>query len=139
MPRVPPVTTATRAIYSSPLCCCHSLKTFMPSTRPGMMQVGRSIAMVCALPLRASLLDACSLPLHAHGDAHAAADAERGEALLGVALLHLEQKRGEHARAGCADRMPERNGAAVDVDLGGIPAEVLVDRAGLGGEGLIGL
>src|SRR5215213_2028086 len=101
MPRVPPVTTATRAIYSSPLCC--------------------------------------SLPLHAHRDAHAAADAERGEALLGVALLHLEQKRGEHARAGCADRMPERNGAAVDVDLGGIPAEVLVDRAGLGGEGLIGL
>jgi hypothetical protein len=33
----------------------------------------------------------------------------------------------------------DRNRAAIDVDLGGIPAEVLVDRAGLRGEGLIGL
>ena len=40
---------------------------------------------------------------------------------------------------GRADRMAERDGAAVDVDLRGIPAEVLVDRAGLGGEGLVGL
>src|SRR5262249_28116615 len=30
-------------------------------------------------------------------------------------------------------------GAAVDVDLRGVPAEVLVDRAGLRGESLVGL
>ena len=35
--------------------------------------------------------------------------------------------------------MAQGDGAAVDVDLGGVPAEVLVDRAGLGGEGLVGL
>ena len=80
-----------------------------------------------------------SVACNAHRNTHAAADAQRGEAFLGVALLHLEQQRGEHARAGRADRMAERDRAAVDVDLGGIPAEVLVDRAGLRGEGLIGL
>src|ERR1041384_8437543 len=69
--------------------------------------------------------------LDTHGDAHAAADAERREPLLGIALLHFMQQGHEHARARCADRVTDRNGAAVDVDLGGIPAEVLVDSAGL--------
>ena len=45
----------------------------------------------------------------------------------------------EHARAGRADRMADRDRAAVDVDLAGIPAEVLVDRAGLRGERLVRL
>src|SRR5229473_1217059 len=70
--------------------------------------------------------------LHAHGDAHAAADAQRGEAFLGVAPRHLVEQRHQDAGAGCADRMPERDGAAIDVDLAGVPAEILVDRAGLG-------
>jgi hypothetical protein len=35
--------------------------------------------------------------LDAHGDAHAAADAQRGQALLGVAALHLVQQRDEDA------------------------------------------
>src|SRR6185437_6915520 len=82
---------------------------------------------------------ACSLPLHAHGNAHAAADAERCEALLGVALLHLVEQRRQDARAGCADRMADGDGAAIDVDLGGIPGEILVDGAGLRGEGLVDL
>src|SRR5882762_3856405 len=77
--------------------------------------------------------------LHAHGDAHAAADAERGEALLGVTLLHLEEQRHQHAAARGADRMAERDRPAVDVDLRGVPAEVLVDRTGLRGERLVGL
>jgi hypothetical protein len=38
-----------------------------------------------------------------------------------------------------ADRMANRDRTAVDVDLGGIPAEVLIDRAGLRREGFIGL
>src|SRR5262249_21625873 len=72
-------------------------------------------------------------------DAHAAADAERSEALLGVALLHFVQQRHQHAGAGRADGMADRNRAAIDVDLAGVPAEVLVDRAGLRSEGLVGL
>src|SRR5262249_47795061 len=79
------------------------------------------------------------LALDAQGDAHAAADAQRREAFFGVAFLHFVQQGHEHARAGGADRMTDRNRAAVDVDLGGIPAEVLVDRAGLGGERLVRL
>src|SRR5438445_9425995 len=96
MPRVPPVTTATRAITCPP----------------------------SALAL---------LALHAHRDAHAAADAERGEALLGIAPLHLMQKRHQHARTGSPDRMAERNRSAIDIDLRGVPAEVLVDGASLCG------
>src|ERR1700733_13547110 len=92
----------------------------------------------CALHA-APLRGASSLPLDAHGDAHAAADAERGKALLGVALLHLVQQRHQHARPGGTDRMADRDRAAIDVDLGEIPAEVLVDRAGLRGERLVGL
>jgi hypothetical protein len=40
-----------------------------------------------------------SSAFHAHGDAHAATNAERGKTLLGVAALHLVEQRGEHARA----------------------------------------
>ena len=42
-------------------------------------------------------------------------------------------------RAGGADGMAERDGAAVDVDLVAIEAKLLGDGAGLGGEGLVGL
>ena len=35
--------------------------------------------------------------------------------------------------------MAEGDGAAIDVDLGGVPAQLLADRQGLGGEGLVGL
>src|SRR5262249_32170274 len=80
-----------------------------------------------------------NLALYAHRDAHAAADAERREALLGVALLHFVEQRHQHPSAGSADRMADRDRAAVDVDLRGVPAEVLVDRAGLRGERLVGL
>src|SRR4051812_40132516 len=59
-------------------------------------------------------------------DAHAAADAQRGEAFLRVAPAHLVQQRDEHAAAGSADGMPERNGAAVDVDPARVPAHFLV-------------
>src|SRR3984885_3057531 len=72
-----------------------------------------------------------ALPLDAHGDAHAAADAERGEALFRVALLHLVQQRDEHACAAGADGMADGDGAAIDVHLGRVPAHVLVHRAGL--------
>src|SRR5687768_7361633 len=70
----------------------------------------------------------------AHGDAHAAADAERRQAFLGAAPLHLEEERAEDAGARGADRVPDGDGATIDVDDIGVPAEVLVDRAGLGGK-----
>ncbi len=76
--------------------------------------------------------------LDAHRNAHAAADAKRGEALLGVALLHLIDQRGEDARARGADRVADRDRAAVDVDLVGVPAELLADRKRLRGEGFVG-
>src|ERR1700724_3609454 len=98
MPRVPPVTNATRVMLNS-------------------------------------LLGNGSVASYAHGDPHAAADAERGKALLGIALLHLVQQRHQHARTGCANGMAESDRAAIDVDPGSIPAEVLVDRAGLRREG----
>src|ERR1700692_1376470 len=84
---------------------------------------------------RAARLVACN----AHRNTHAATDAQGGEALLGIALLHLVEQRHQHAGAGGADGVADRDRATVDVDLGRIPAEVLVDRAGLRGEGLIGL
>src|SRR5262245_47019490 len=78
-------------------------------------------------------------PFHAHRNAHAAADAKRGEALFRVALLHLVEQRDQHAPARGADRMTERDRPAVDVDLRGVPAEILVDGAGLRGERLVRL
>src|SRR5579864_2016329 len=79
------------------------------------------------------------LPFYAHGDAHAAADAQRGQALLGVAFLHLVEERHQDARSRGADRMADGDCAAIDVDLAGVPAEVLVDRASLRGERFVGL
>src|SRR5262245_30705917 len=115
MPRVPPVTTATRAIVFPPV---------QKKARP---------------PVAASSLILRSVARDAHGDAHAAADAQRRQALLGVALLHLVEQRHENARPRRADRMAERDGAAIDVDLRRIPAEILVDGAGLRREGLVRL
>ena len=77
--------------------------------------------------------------LDGHRNAHAAADAQRGQPLLGVALDHFVQQTDEHATAGGADGMADGDGAAVHVDLGRIPAKFPVDRNRLGGERLIGL
>src|SRR5208282_722499 len=93
-----------------------------PKEKPGRPFKGRPGAVIRLWRCRSAALDA-------HGDPHAAADAERGEAALRVALLHLVEKGGKHARARGADRMAERYGAAVHVDLARVPAEVLVDGA----------
>src|SRR5687767_5201052 len=103
MPRVPPVTTATLAIFLS-LC---------------------------------GLIVSCSVARDGQGDAHAAPDAQGRQTFFGIALLHLMQQGNDDARARGADRMAERYVAAVDVHFRRIPAHVLVDRAGLGGEGLV--
>src|SRR6202162_1739564 len=131
MPRVPPVTTATRAMMHSSRI---SDRLFCARSRRLAQGSGRSAAQHRALRPEAS-----SVALHAHGNAHAAADAERRKALLGIALLHLVEQRDQYPRPGSADRMPEGDRAAVDVDLGGVPAEILVHRTGLSGGGLVGL
>ena len=77
--------------------------------------------------------------LDAHRDAHAAADAKRGEALLGVAALHFVEQGGQDARARGSDGVADGDGAAVHVHLLKIPAQGLVHGAGLGCEGFVGL
>src|SRR5258708_4653756 len=77
--------------------------------------------------------------LHAHGNPHAAADTERCEALLGVALLHLVQQGHQPTGTGSSDRVPKCDRAAVDIHLAGIPTKILVYAAGLACEGLMGL
>ena len=62
------------------------------------------------------------------GHAVAAAEAQAGDAAFEVPLLQRIDERGEHTRAARANRMPERDGAAVDVDLAGIDAELFQNR-----------
>src|SRR6266403_69221 len=80
-----------------------------------------------------------SVAFDAHRNSHAAADAQRRQALLGVTLLHFVEQRHQNARARCADRMTERDRPAINVDPVRIPAEIPVDRAGLRGKRLVGL
>src|SRR6185437_15831698 len=96
---------------------------------------------VCSAPLRAALRPGhiTTSALNAHSNSHAAADAERREALLRIALLHFEQQRRQHARARRPDRMTDSDSTAIDVDLRGVPAEIFVDRASLRGESFIRL
>src|SRR5271169_4502553 len=77
--------------------------------------------------------------LDAHGDAHPPTDTECCKAALGVALLHLEEERYQHAPTRSTNRMAKCDGAAIDVDLARVPAEVLVDGTGLGRERLVRL
>src|SRR5689334_8645238 len=78
-------------------------------------------------------------PLDDRGGTHAAADAERDERSRFVAALELVEHGAQNHRAGCAERMTERDRAAIDVDL------VVVDVEGLdvaqhdGREGLVEL
>src|SRR4051794_32750623 len=101
-----------------------NFKSKMPGARPGIQFSKVQCVYLTIFSSLNALRTLRSIACEAHRDAHAAADAQRGEALLGIALLHLMQQCHQHARAGGADRMADRNRAAVDVDLSGIPAEV---------------
>src|SRR4051794_16939317 len=95
MPRVPPVTNATRAIISSRY---HRYGRRLPA----IFLVITNAAERRELPVSA---------LEAHRDAHAAADAQRGQALLRIALLHFVQEGDQHARTRRTDRMSDGDGA----------------------------
>src|SRR6476620_4236721 len=70
-------------------------------------------------------------------DAHAAADAERGEAALLVATGELVDEGAEDHRAGGAERVAHGDGATVDVGHVMADAHVAHEPHGHGGEGLV--
>src|SRR5579859_5228933 len=115
MPRVPPVTIATRPDI-----------VVLPDFPSRLVVRVAAVPGDSVPPFRvAGTSDAASVAGDAHGDAHAAADAQGRQPLLGITLLHFVQQRDQDPGARCADRMAERDGAAIDVDLGSVPAEVL--------------
>src|ERR1039458_9718002 len=73
------------------------------------------------------------------GCGFSAADAERGDAAAEVAFGEGRKQRDEDARAGCANGMAERAGAAVDVDLLVGKAEIAHGRHRDNGESLVDL
>ena len=64
------------------------------------------------------------------GDAHAAAHAQRGQAVAQLAAMQLVDQRVQDHRAGGAQRVAHGDGAAVDVDLVVRHAHVLHERIG---------
>ena len=74
------------------------------------------------------------------GNAHAAADAQGGQAALGLGpLLHLVQQGDDDTSAGSAHGVAQSDGAAVDVDLAHVKVQLAGHGDGLGGKGLVGL
>src|ERR1044071_908658 len=74
---------------------------------------------------------------HRHGVA--AAEAERGQPTARVPALHLVEHRRQKARARLPDGVPERDRAAVDVDLRRVEPELADDGDGLHREGFVQL
>lgn len=72
-----------------------------------------------------------------HSDGVAAAQAERRETDVLVPVVQSIDERGEHAGSGASDGMSEGDGSAVDVELLVGDMELLLDRAGCRGEGLV--
>ena len=72
-------------------------------------------------------------------DAHAVADAEGDRAVAQVAPLELVEQRGEQNGAGGAQRMAERDGAAVHVDAVERDTQLLRHHDRHRGEGLVDL
>ena len=71
--------------------------------------------------------------------AHAGGDAEGGEGGFLVGALELVEGGAEDHRAGGAERVAHGDGAAVDVDAGGVDVEGLQEAEDDGGEGLVDL
>src|SRR5262245_35994577 len=77
--------------------------------------------------------------LDGHHDGVAAAEAEAREAARLAALLQRVQQRGQHTRAGAADRVAERDRAAVHVQALRVDLELLAQRDHLHAERLVQL
>src|SRR4051794_2771303 len=90
-------------------------------------------------PLSYLMVSLMSDGLHDRRDAHAAADAERGEAVLAARAVQLVDERAEDHAAGSAQRMAHGDGAAVDVDLLEVQAHVADEPQHHRGERLVDL
>src|SRR5450755_810643 len=88
---------------------------------------------------KARAVCSCSVASQQHRNALTAADAQRDEPELVVAALHLVEDLRRDRGAGGGDRVPERDRAAVRVDLVGVETEPVDDGEGLGGERLVEL
>src|SRR5665213_784378 len=77
--------------------------------------------------------------LHRDRRSFAAADAECGDAAFQVMRLQRMQQRDDQAGACCADGMAERAGAAIDVQLLAVDAEIALCCHRHHGEGLVDL
>ena len=80
-----------------------------------------------------------NLHFHDGGAAHAAADAEGSQALVGAAMLHGVEQGDQDTGTGSAHGMTQGDGAAVDVDLAHVELQVMGNGQALGREGLVGL
>jgi hypothetical protein len=69
--------------------------------------------------------------------AHAATDAQSGQAFFGIAALHFVQQGHQNTAAGCTNRVPNGDRATIDIDLEWVNAQRLIDRAGLGRKGFV--
>src|SRR5471032_2318060 len=114
MPRVPSVTNATRAMSNSSLEFFYMDRNYSghdANFKNKCPARGRAFQFSEAKYDCSTIFSSCSthpatvgsIACKAHRNAHAAADAQRGEALLGVALLHLVQQGHQHPRTGGAD------------------------------------
>ena len=75
----------------------------------------------------------------APSNTHATADAQRGQALLGIAALHFVLQGHQNTATRRADRVANGDGATIHVDLGRVNGQFLVHGASLGGEGFVQL
>src|SRR5438270_8130507 len=103
MPPMPPVTYATFCVMFSLLFCAAAVPRAWSPWRPRSIGFARSIDAECD----PSTLDG-------QRDTHAAADAQRSDALLRVAALHFMQQRDQDAAARCTDRVTDGDRSAVD-------------------------
>src|SRR5579884_2926758 len=119
----------------------------MSSSVTGMPTLARCAAMPAPMmpaPMTAARLmsydtGASLEPLDDGGDALAAADAEGGEAEPLVEHFQVVDEVGDEAAAAGAERVAQRDGAAVGIELTLVNAELADDGDALRGEGLVQL
>lgn len=73
------------------------------------------------------LWSTCRSALDGKRHALTTADTQGGQAFLGVTGDHLVDQADQDTAAGGSDRVTDSDSATVDVDLGGVPAQFLVD------------
>src|SRR4051794_20089838 len=111
---IPPMPPVTKAIL------CFSCLSVSPAAL-ALVRVLDTVTVLIfplvSLWFAAAMLAPRGSALDGKGHAHAASDTQRRESLPRVAPHHFMDQRHQDAAARCADRMPEGDGAAVDVDL----------------------